>query len=418
MARGLRELLNMLAEEDGTLIRDADEPELALVMALAPKPAEHELVRAAVALLVREGFLGSDGRSVWIPELPASQAFGDIRRAEPLLASDTQRPATTQQRASSTERVRRHRAKKQAALVADAFPEAVIPNVSAPDGVSSAVSSSVSGSVSVRVSASRGDREQDPSRVTNREKHTEKDLLPPQRVRELARVSPVSSSVSVHAVSQLDGSDEEDDDDSFQARSELPTDLAAALALPIHARAALVVEKPELARRVHPEQWPEVRSVADALAEASGLRGGYLGSYEDFGATSREGRGATTTTPTSDPPGPGVEVYSYDPTLCVHEQAGLDRLRCIADREMAAVLYNIYVLVERNRARARPTPAAPHEGAIGLRVLATSALDGEFGYAARELASNLLIDEHGREIADERALKEFWRAFRKLPRGR
>jgi hypothetical protein len=74
MARGLRELPSMLAEDDGTLIRGADDPELALVAALAPD--ELGLVRAAVALLLQQGFLESDGRSLWIPQLPAAQRFG------------------------------------------------------------------------------------------------------------------------------------------------------------------------------------------------------------------------------------------------------------------------------------------------------------------------------------------------------
>jgi hypothetical protein len=131
----------------------------------------------------------------------------------------------------------------------------------------------------------------------------------------------------------------------------------------------------------------------------------------------RDGK-APTRTGTTDPRAPGVEAYAYDPTLCLHEQTGPDRLSCIADREMAAVLYNIYVLLERNRARSCTGPTAKHEGALGLRILATRALNGEFGYAARELASNLLIDEHGREIAEECALREFWRAFRNLSRAR
>jgi hypothetical protein len=293
MARGLRELLNMLAEDDGTLIRDVDDPEGALVTALVPQPEELGLVRAAVALLVEQGFLGSDGRSIWIPGLPAAQSFRDTPRSEPGIGSDAQRPPSPTQSASSTERVRRHRAQKRARLDLHAFPGGAGTSASVRDAVTAAVSPSVtepvSPAVSFGVSASRGDREQELPQVLNRQKNKEKDLLPPHRAREAGSVTPVSSSVSAllthgpvsaRAVSPRDRSDDDEEEDSFDVHSELPRDLESALALPIHARATLVVEKPELARVVHPERWPEVRSVADALAEASGLKGGYLGSYE------------------------------------------------------------------------------------------------------------------------------------------
>jgi len=124
----------------------------------------------------------------------------------------------------------------------------------------------------------------------------------------------------------------------------------------------------------------------------------------------------------------GVEAYPYDPALRPHEQSGLDRLRCIQDRELAAVLYRIYVLTERKRHRAAGSTAAPgkpsprassrRENTIGLRVLATRALAGELGFAAQELAMNLLIDDAGRELADERSLREFARAFQTLAKER
>jgi hypothetical protein len=53
------------------------------------------------------------------------------------------------------------------------------------------------------------------------------------------------------------------------------------VALPIQERATRVLEKPHLGRALHPERWPEVQSIATALAEATGLPGGYLGGYED-----------------------------------------------------------------------------------------------------------------------------------------
>ncbi|MFZ5895529.1 MAG: hypothetical protein ACOY0T_31015 [Myxococcota bacterium] len=113
----------------------------------------------------------------------------------------------------------------------------------------------------------------------------------------------------------------------------------------------------------------------------------------------------------------GVEDYPFDPTLLLHEQSGLDRLRCIPDRELAGVLYRLYVLGERNRVLpvAKPPARTPR---IGPRVLAMRALTGELGFAAQELATNLLVDETGRENVTEQSLQDFARAFRRLPRSR
>src|SRR5215216_6150379 len=70
MARGLRELLNALAEDDGLLVRDVADPVEALVRGLNPQEYEVELVQAAVELLLHDGFLAQDEHSIWIPELP------------------------------------------------------------------------------------------------------------------------------------------------------------------------------------------------------------------------------------------------------------------------------------------------------------------------------------------------------------
>lgn len=114
----------------------------------------------------------------------------------------------------------------------------------------------------------------------------------------------------------------------------------------------------------------------------------------------------------------GVGDYPFDPKLLIHEQSGLDRLRCISDREIAAVLYSLYMLQERNRGSdPAPTPSASTPR-VGLRVLAMRALGGELGFAAEELATNLLVDESGRENITERTLRDFARAFRNLPRNR
>ncbi|MFZ5894773.1 MAG: hypothetical protein ACOY0T_27160 [Myxococcota bacterium] len=114
----------------------------------------------------------------------------------------------------------------------------------------------------------------------------------------------------------------------------------------------------------------------------------------------------------------GVEDYPFDPKLLIHEQTGLDRLRCISDREMASVLYSIYMLQERNRASAPAATPPASTPRVGLRVLATRALRGELGFAAQELATNVLVDESGRENVTEETLQYFGRAFRNLPRNR
>jgi hypothetical protein len=114
----------------------------------------------------------------------------------------------------------------------------------------------------------------------------------------------------------------------------------------------------------------------------------------------------------------GVEDYPFDPKLIIHEQAGLDRLRCISDRELAALLYSLYVLQERKRG-STPTATPPaSRPRVGVRVLAMRALGGELGFAAQELATNLLVDESGCENVTEQTLRDFAGAFRNLPRNR
>ena len=115
----------------------------------------------------------------------------------------------------------------------------------------------------------------------------------------------------------------------------------------------------------------------------------------------------------------GAEDYPFDPTLRMHEQSGLDRLRCISDRDLARVLYRLYVLQERNHALsgvAAPSVRTPPR--IGARLLAVRALAGELGFAAQELATNLLVDESGRENVTEQSLQDFAQAFRNLPHNR
>lgn len=278
MARGLRELLNKLAEEDGTLVSGASDPEASLVEALAPHSEERQLVRLAVSLLVRERFLESDETSIWIPDLPASQAAR--------WGSSEVEPQRESARApsSSTERVRRHRANKRAgASDTSAWSRAAAVTDPVTSGVSLAVSS-VTSAVSCNVSSSRGEREPDPPQSLNREKDKQRDHLHPPRAREPSSVSSVTESVSLPVSRNVpparvsSGKEEEEDD---QRKLNFREEGMPLHELPIQARAALVLEKPNLGRALHPERWPEVQSVAAALAEATGVANGYLGGYDD-----------------------------------------------------------------------------------------------------------------------------------------
>src|SRR5260221_10897008 len=117
MARGLRELLNALAEDDGTLVRDVDDPAEALLRGLNAQEYELELVQAALELLLRDGFLAGDEHSIWIPDLPRAQAQRDATAPSP---ERTTAPADARQ--TSTQRVREFRA-RQRERNADSVPD-------------------------------------------------------------------------------------------------------------------------------------------------------------------------------------------------------------------------------------------------------------------------------------------------------
>jgi hypothetical protein len=118
----------------------------------------------------------------------------------------------------------------------------------------------------------------------------------------------------------------------------------------------------------------------------------------------------------------GAEAYPYDARLRLESQHGLDRLRCVADRALAADFYALFVAVERNveaadraeRAQAQKDEAERKQ----LCVLATKALAGKFGSDEKKLATHLLVDETGRSATDLRSLREFKRALIQLKRER
>lgn len=117
--------------------------------------------------------------------------------------------------------------------------------------------------------------------------------------------------------------------------------------------------------------------------------------------------------PTAD----GPEAYPYDPSLTLESQRGLDRLRCIADRALAANLFVLYVAAERNTMAAaaeRDLQTRQGNQLKSLQTLAARAGAGGLGPKAQELADSLLLDERGVRVTDERSLRELASALREL----
>lgn len=171
LARGLRELLNALAEDDGTLVRDVEDPAGALLRALNAQEYELELVQAALELLLRDGFLEADEHSVWIPDLPRAQA----QRDAPAAPSD-RTPTAAEARPTSTERVRAFRARERERNAATVSNAPVPETSNVPPPVSDAVSPAVS-PVSIGVSPSRGNSHLESSEPSEIPRKTEKQII-------------------------------------------------------------------------------------------------------------------------------------------------------------------------------------------------------------------------------------------------
>jgi hypothetical protein len=171
MARGLRDYLIRLAEDDGALIRDAEDPVEALLRALGAHADEADLVRGAIVLLRRDGFLSGDARSMFVRNLPAAQTW-EPRVATPPEVEEPPRPNTV---SSSNERVRQFRERQRQAATSGALTPASgtqTATVSTPpvtsgvtgnvtSGVSTAVTgvtSTVTAAVTGNVTSSRGSR--------------------------------------------------------------------------------------------------------------------------------------------------------------------------------------------------------------------------------------------------------------------
>ncbi|HEX3854403.1 MAG TPA: hypothetical protein VHW01_25750 [Polyangiaceae bacterium] len=118
--------------------------------------------------------------------------------------------------------------------------------------------------------------------------------------------------------------------------------------------------------------------------------------------------------------GSGPEAYPYDPSLRMDAQRGLDRLRCVADRALAANLFVLFEAAERNSAAAtaadREVETRRMAELKASQALAARALEGELGPKPKELADSPLVDERGARVTDERSLREFAFALRQLCR--
>lgn len=110
-----------------------------------------------------------------------------------------------------------------------------------------------------------------------------------------------------------------------------------------------------------------------------------------------------------------VEDYPFDSRLVVEMQIGLDKLRCVKDRSLAKQLFDLYWIVEQNerdpgfhRREAARRAREEAQTTESLAQCATAALEGDYGPAAKELASAMLFDDStfGRPRRTDRATLE------------
>ena len=300
MARGLRDYLIRLAEDDGALIRDADDPVEALLLALGTHADEADLVRDAIVLLRRDGFLSGGARSMFVRNLPTAQTW----EPRPSVPPEPEAPLRSIPVSSSNERVRQFRERqRQAANPASATvassaqngtaaPTPVTPSVTG--NVASTVSSPVTGvtstvtaAVTSNVTSSRGSRK---PRSSQSFLDLQRDKQPAHRPRSSC-ASGVTSSVTRAVTSSVTSPvagvtpavtsdvsvppETEDEDDQF----DFSFDSGERSKASIRERALALRDQPTLAATTHAEQWPEVVGVAQAFARGSGLSEHRLGEH-------------------------------------------------------------------------------------------------------------------------------------------
>jgi hypothetical protein len=115
-------------------------------------------------------------------------------------------------------------------------------------------------------------------------------------------------------------------------------------------------------------------------------------------------------------PSEGAESYPFDPRVRPEHQRDLDRLRGFADRQLAAHLFDLYVLAANNSAKPLTSVGARATSIEVAARLGTRALAGELGTDARDLAEALLLDSTGRKRVDEPTLRAFVHAYGELRR--
>lgn len=107
--------------------------------------------------------------------------------------------------------------------------------------------------------------------------------------------------------------------------------------------------------------------------------------------------------------------FPYDERLQVGNLRGLERLRAVADRQLAEYLFALFRQAERNSVPdTRQQSGVPRANLRRVRHLALSALDGALGADAHELAAYVLLDDAGRRRLDETALLLFAEGLRRL----
>ncbi len=284
VARGLRDYLIRVAEDDGALIRDSDDPVEALLLALGAHPDEAELVRAAIVLLRRDGFLAGGARSLFVHNLPAAQAW------EPrvVVPAEAEVAATPTSARASNERVRRFRERQRHAAKTDANAmPGVASSVTSPvtSGVTTpvtGVTSSVTEAIAGNVTASRGSRKLKSSgSFLDLQKDQQTDH-PRRSSRASAVTASVTSAVTSVTSSVTSGASlaAETGDDGDDDQLGLLCDPEEREKTSIKDRATALRDHPALAATTRPERWPEVIGVAEAYARGSGLPEQRLGEHD------------------------------------------------------------------------------------------------------------------------------------------
>ena len=282
-ARGLRDYLIRVAEDDGALIRDSDDPVDALLLALGAYAEEAELVRAAIVLLCRDGFLAADARSIFVRNLPAAQVWEPRVATTEVDAAGRPAPAS-----SSNERVRRFRERQRhAASTTASTTPAVTSSVTSPvtSGVTSpvtAVTAAVTEGVTGNVTGSRGSRNLKRSEGfldLQKEKQTNHPHRSSHASSVTASVTTAVTSVTSPVTSGRSfapETDDENDDDQFAFSSEPENSEKPS----VRDRAISLRDHPALAATTRPDRWPEVIGVAQAYARGSGLPEQRLGEHD------------------------------------------------------------------------------------------------------------------------------------------